>query len=482
MNTLSAVIIGIFIVAMQLSVVVHILLYKEDVRSSIGWIGLVVLAPLLGSVIYVIFGINRIRRKALALSNKGPTVLSLSGKTADEIRQEVPPPLWQMLCLGYEVHPQHFMAGNEVTPLVNGDEAYPEMCRAIARAKKQVLIQSYIFDNDEAGKMFEQPIRQAVKNGASVRILVDGVGINYSRPNIKKLLGKIKGVRFSVFLPSKSPIALPFVNLRNHRKMLIVDGDTAFFGGMNIAIGNLIKSNPKSPIADLTFKVNGPVIDQMERIFEEDWTFSGKRRFHLDHPSSVSAQKDHSHITHRGIPARIIPDGPDSDYGKILLMLKGALHCAQKKISIVTPYFLPDNDMLDALVLTSLRGVEVELILPQKSNIFGMDWAMEANFEKLLKGHVKIYKTNPPFDHSKIVVMDDVWVFVGSANWDLRSLRLNFEACMECFSMDLARQLNKIIQEKKKNARAVHPHTQKGWRAVLCTARNNAFRLLTPYY
>ena len=260
---------GFLYVLLQISVTAHILRYKDDVKSSIGWIGLVWLTPLLGSIFYVLFGINRIRRKALSLRNKGPNLMALTGKTEQEIRQEIPRPFLQLLRLGYKVHPQLFSFGNYAEPLLNGDEAYPEMCRLIASAQKEVLLQSYIFDNDRAGQLFIPALKQAVKNGAKVKVLVDGVGLNYSKPTIAAALRKIKGIDFAVFLPSKSPINLPFVNLRNHRKILIVDGETAVFGGMNIAAGNLVQTNPKEPIQDITFKVSGPVVDQMSRVFED---------------------------------------------------------------------------------------------------------------------------------------------------------------------------------------------------------------------
>lgn len=465
---------GVLYLTLQTCVTIHILLKKNDVKSSIGWIGLVWLAPLLGSIVYILFGINRIRRKALSLRNKGADLLTATGKTFKEIEKEIPAPFLQLLRLGYKVHPQHFSLGNRAQILVNGDEAYPEMCRLIAKAQKEVLLQSYIFDNDKAGKMFLSAFRQAVKNGAQVKVLVDGVGLNYSKPTIATELKKIEGVEFSVFLPSKSPVNLPFVNLRNHRKMLLVDGETAVFGGMNIAEGNLVNTSPKSPISDVTFKISGPVVDQMARVFEEDWLFSGKKPFH-----SVS-RHGREHLPGK-IPARIIPDGPDSDFGKIEQMVLGALSCAQKSIKIVTPYFLPEENILSALEIAAMRGVSVELILPAKSNILGMDRAMRANFHKLLSKGIKIYRTCAPFDHSKIMLVDEAWIFIGSANWDVRSFKLNFECNLECVDVELATVINRVIDQKKHRSLLGETCAQEDlsfWRTML----DNAFRLLTPYY
>lgn len=462
---------GLLCFLLQACVTVHILLFKDDVKSSIGWIGLVWLTPILGAVIYIVFGINRIKRKAIRLKNPRQDILKITGKSIEEIQKEIPPSLLQMLRLGHNVHPQLFAFGNKVTPLINGDEAYPRMCAAIEKAEKEVLIESYIFNNDQAGKDILEAAAQAARNGASVKIIIDGVGLNYSRPNITEEIKKIKGAEFAVFLPSRKPAALPFVNLRSHRKIMVVDGHTAFFGGMNIAKENLLKTNPKDPVQDTTFKIEGPVISQIIRIFMEDWIFSLKK------PFRPVLLKDEHCLPGESL-CRAIPDGPDGDYGKVELMVLGAINCAGNNIKITTPYFLPEENILTALELAAMRGVDTEIILPQKSNIFGMDWAMQANFNRLIKKGVKIHLQAPPFDHSKIMTVDNIWSFIGSSNWDVRSFKLNFEANMEIIDRNLAEKLNEIILSKKK--KSVQAREKKYPFGPLLI--RNVFKLLTPYY
>ena len=474
MNIFSFTLASIFFLLLQISVTVHILLHKEDVSSTIGWIGLVWLAPVVGSILYILFGINRIRRKARRLHPKKHK-FTASAKNLPDSEKYIPPAMHQLLRLGYNIHPQMLALGNRIIPLQNGDEAYPRMCAAISAAREQVLLASYIFNNDKAGQTFVEALKTAAENGAHIRVLVDGVGLHYSRPDIAQALKGIKNIEFSVFLPSRSPVTMPFVNLRNHRKMMIIDRQTAFFGGMNIAQGNLVAQHPKDPIADVTFEIHGPVIEQIEQLFEEDWIFSGKKPFRQPTTTKVSAKSE----TEGHIPARIIPDGPDADYGKFERLCLGALSCAQKSIHIVTPYFLPGNEILSALETAALRGVEVEIILPQKSNIFGMDWAMSANFPRLLKNGVHIYRAKPPFDHSKLFLIDEIWLLAGSANWDQRSFKLNFESNIECFDTELAKQVSAIIHQKKKSAFALQA-AQKT--PLVRTLLANTFRLLTPYY
>lgn len=470
METFSIFLAGLLFATLQIVVTGHILLFKDDVRSSIGWIGLVWFAPLMGTVIYVLFGINRIRRKAAMLRNSGPDVLDLSQKMQSNIENRIPPNLLQLLNLGYNVHPQYFALGNNITPLINGDEAYPVMCQAIANAKKEVLLASYIFDNDKAGKMFIAAIKTAVKNGAKVKILLDGVGRTRGhKPYITKELKKIGGVQYAVFLPVKA--AFPFVNLRNHRKILITDGQTAFFGGMNISAGNLLKTKPKDPVRDVTFKVEGPVIEQISLLFLQDWAFASKKHFT---PLAFTQKPQAAGQT----ACRIIPDGPDYDFRKIELINLAALNCAKESVTIVTPYFLPQNTILTALEMASMRGVNVELILPRKSNIFGMDWAMAANFNRLIKKGVKIYLTNPPFDHSKFMIADDIWLFAGSSNWDERSFRLNFESNIEIASKEAAVKMKELAARKKAAATLLKAKSL----TIPQRLRNSAFRLFTPYY
>ena len=202
-----------------------------------------------------------------------------------------------------------------------------------------------------------------------------------------------------------------FINLRNHRKILCVDGDVAYVGGMNISKNNEVKS-AEDPIDDIHFKVTGPVIDQISKVFAEDWFFATGEL--IEFPSFV--QSTITQTSNKSVIARAIQDGPDEDHNKIRWTLINALVCAQTSVKIMTPYFIPDQTLMTSLHAAALRGVSVEIIVPGHSNIPFVDWVMEANFSRIIQHGVKIYKNNRPFDHSKIVVIDEIWSFVGSTN------------------------------------------------------------------
>ena len=450
---------------------IHILTRKEDIKSSIGWIALVFLSPFIGVILYIFFGTNRVKRKGIKLKKKTPLSGTVLKKETGLLFED------QFITYGYNVYPQKFTFGNSVKPLQNGTQAYPEMAEAVKNAKKEVLVESYIFDNDSETDKLIDAFKTAIANGACVKVLIDAVGtFRIFKKSIKKKLSKIKGLEYEVFLPFHFPSTFSLFNLRNHRKIMLIDSQIAFFGGMNLALANTLTDNTEKGIIDITFKVEGPVVEQIKHIFEDDWEFVKKKKFH-----SRACFTPGSENTKTGVPARIIPDGPGGENGKIELLVQGMINSASKKILIITPYFLPENNILTALEMAAMRGVNIEIIIPEKSDHKIIPWATEPNFLRLAAKGIKIYMTPPPFDHSKIFVADDEKVLVGSSNWDVRSFRLLFEADMEIISKDIAGQLTEIGEIKKKKAKHFDIKASKNL-PFLKRLRNNACRLITPYY
>lgn len=460
---------------LSVSLAAHILLNKTDVKAAIGWIGLVFLSPVMGGLIYIIFGINRVQRKAVHL--KYPQIKDLAAhltpRQKTELEGKITPAGLRFFRFGMNVHPQVFVPGNKIRPLINGDEAYPQMLRAIKEAQKEVFLASYIFEADAWGMRFIEAMKHAAARGAQVRVLIDSVGSAGHRRKIRKALQDIPGIKFAEFLPKLTPFKLSFLNLRNHRKIITVDRETAFFGGMNISAENVFASNPKHPVQDITFKIDGPLARQIADIFIEDWHFSTGEKIENRFPRKA--------LSTRGAPARAVHDGPDLDTAKIEMLLLGAVNAAEKSIYIQTPYFLPGESMLKAVEMAAWRGVDTNIIIPQRPDIPGMASAMEANFKRLLSKGVKIYYVPPPFDHSKLTVIDGIWGFFGSANWDERSFKLNFESNVECIGKSVCGNLEKYVKNKMKNGVKLDLNDYKKlsvWRRL----RNGIFRLATPYY
>jgi cardiolipin synthase len=313
-----------------------------------------------------------------------------------------------------------------------------------------------------------------VKRGVEIRVLVDAAGSRYSWPPITWKLRAAK-IPFAKFLPTSifTPWRVATINLRNHRKSLIVDGQTAFTGGMNIRHGNVLADKPESPVQDLNFRVEGPAVTQLQEAFANDWAFTTRE--------TLNGKAWFPKLPEAGnVIARVITDGPDADYDKLRWTLLAALAEAQTSIQILTPYFLPDNALVTALNLAALRGVRVDIILPAVSNLPPVHWASRALWWQVLERGCHIWLTPPPFDHSKLVIVDSHWVCLGSANWDARSLRLNFEMNVECYGREFAGEMERIIKKKIHGAHNV-TLAEVDARNVFGKLRDALARLFSPY-
>ncbi|MEJ0089179.1 MAG: phospholipase D-like domain-containing protein [Limisphaerales bacterium] len=452
----------------------HALLNKRDSRAATLWIGIIWLMPVLGPALYLVFGVNRIRRRAVQLG----VHQNISPAIPDNLGEPEPDGAEHLKLLARvvgRVVERPLMPGNKIQPLLNGDEAFPAMLAAIASAKKSVSLTSYIFDNDPSGNRFIDALRRATEErGVEVRVLVDAAGTRYSWPPITHKLRQAK-IPFAKFLPSSllQPWRVATINLRNHRKVLVVDGHIAFTGGMNIRHGNVLASKPKSPVQDLHFRVEGPVVTRLQEAFVNDWAFTTGEV--LDGRNWFPELKESGNVI-----ARVITDGPDADYDKLRWTLLAALAEAQISVQILTPYFIPDNALVTALNLAALRGVRVDIILPSKSNLPFVHWASRSLWWQVLERGCHIWLTPPPFDHSKLMIVDGHWVFLGSANWDARSLRLNFEMNVECYGREFANEMEQVIAKKMLGA---HEATlaEVDARTVPGKLRDALARLFSPY-
>lgn len=458
---------------------IHALLKKRETASVIGWVGLIWLAPFAGSLLYFCFGINRIQRRGSAVNQKLQKVLN-------QLTIPVPENVIQQLA---EVKTRHLqfkqivetvdkltqrplLPGNDIQPLLNGDKAYPAMLEAIAHAKMSVSLLSYIFDNDQAGQAFIEELDKAHQRGVEVRVLIDDVGSKYSRPSVTRELQK-RGVPCRTFLPTLGPRFAAYANLRNHRKIMVVDGTIGFTGGMNIRQACLLEQPSQHPVQDLHFRFSGPVVTHLQEAFLTDWAFTTGEI--LQGENWLPTLKFDGHALARGIT-----DGPDEDFERLLMTILAAITIADQRIVIVTPYFLPDPSMVRALILAVMRGVEVNIMVPRKNNSRLVQWASSNPLSQVIEGGCNVYYSEPPFDHTKLLLVDSAWSLVGSTNMDPRSLRLNFEFNVECYSQELVDQLLEIIKAKMEHAVRVKGKDITD-RNIMLRLRDGIARLLTPY-
>jgi cardiolipin synthase len=456
----------------------HAVLYKRDSRAAIAWVGFVWLLPLLGAVFYFIFGVNRLRRQA-ALLRGGREQYQVQpaeiGCTPEELHNHLPGHTGHLYMLARvvgEVVKKPLLPGNKVDPLINGEETYPAMLQAINEARHTISFCTYIFDRDEIGLEFAHAFGEAQRRGVEVRVLIDSAGIRYSMPTILPTLRK-EGVRHARFLPAFALWRMMSMNMRTHRKILVTDGRVGFTGGINIRKGHCLQRNPRRPVQDLHFRLAGPVVTQLQEAFADDWLFTTGEVLKGDEWCPNLERVG-------GVLARGVTDGPDEDFEKLRWTLLGAVTQARHSIRIVTPYFLPDTALTSALTLAAMRGVVVDIVLPSKNNLPFVQWASRAMWWQVLEHGCRIWLTSPPFDHSKLMLVDGCWVLLGSANWDPRSLRLNFEYSVECYDVDLARRMEKIVQSKIRVAREITLE-EVDKRLLVAKLRDGVARLATPY-
>jgi cardiolipin synthase len=460
----AASIVPLIHLVLAVGVTVHVLLTKREAGSSVAWIGLSWLAPILGSVLYLLLGINRVRRRAQSLRRPRPTARA---QRSTKVRLDHFAALERA---GQRITGRPTEEGNSIEVLRNGDNAYPQMLAAIDAATQSIALSSYIFRADAAGNPFIEALLQAKQRGVEVRVLIDGYGGGYFTSSTFHRLHR-GGVPTARFLHSTLPWRMPFLNLRSHKKILGIDGHTVFTGGLNIGAENLTQTHPKHPVFDTHFKFEGPVVAQLIDVFAADWLFTTKERLSGDAWFPALAATGES-------IARVVTSGPDNDLEKIEFMILQALSCARTSIKIMTPYFLPDERIITALSLAAYRGVEVDLVLPEHSNHPTVDWGSRVQMGPLLNAGCRVWTYPAPFNHSKLMTIDDLWALVGSANWDVRSFRLNFELDLEVYHSEVVRQINSLItahQGTRLNASTLER------RSLPLRLRDGAARLLVPY-
>lgn len=457
---------ALFGFALAIGVTLHALLRKRRVSVAVGWIGLAWLSPIFGTALYLTFGINRVSRRARRLRTK-PSDAAHLPDTDDAV---VPEALWPLDRAIRRITGLPAFAGNTVQMFRNGDAGYPAMLAAIREAKASIGLSSYIFRDDPTGREFCDALVEAQSRGVEVRVIIDGIGGGYFRAPVYRRL-TAAGVPAALFMHSALPWRMPFLNLRSHKKLLIVDGRIAFTGGLNIWHANRVTLKPAHPIRDTHYRLTGPVVEQLAVAFAADWAFvSGEN---LDGPPwFVDLEPTGDSV------ARAVTSGPDADVEKIEQVILQALACARKTVRFVTPYFLPDELITGALAQAATRGITVDVIIPRVSDHHFIDWATRAHLDPLLRAGVRVWLDEPPFDHSKVMVVDDVWCFVGSANWDMRSFRLNFELNVEIIDADLAAELDRFMRGKMESRLS---REDLAARSLPVRLRDAGVRLLLPY-
>ena len=454
---------------LALCVTLHVLLRKREVATAVGWIGLAWFAPFTGAAVYYVFGVNRVQRRARRLRP------GAGGPSAPESATTEPDGDTHLAALrsgNGRISGRALLGGNTIAVFQNGDEGYPAMLAAIAAAEHSVGLSSYLFQNDVWGGRFVDALDGARRRGVAVRVLIDGIGGGWIRSPAYHALRR-RGVSAARFLHSPLPWRMPFLNLRSHKKILVLDGRIGFTGGLNIADDNVLACRTAHPVQDTHFRFEGPVVGQLVEAFAQDWLFaSGETLGGTPWFPLLRASEDTC------VASRVIGSGPDEDVEKIEFAVLQAVACARESIVVMTPYFLPDERLGAALSLAAMRGVRVDVVMPRQSNQKLVDWAARPNASPILSDGVRVWLSPPPFRHSKLMIVDSEWFLVGSCNWDIRSFRLNFELCVESYGPDMAAALARFVEDCR-GSRLTEADLQA--RRLAMRLRDSLARLCMPY-
>ncbi len=456
----------------------HALLHKRDSRAALGWMAVALTLPIAGAVLYVLFGINRARsraRRRRKMVSVAPLVAAADptepAETDPAVTERAFDALADLVRAGRAITGLPLRSGNAVTPLWNGEEAYPPMLDAIRAAQTTIDLATYIFENNATGRAFADALGEAQARGVRVRVLIDGLGEWYS-PGISHRLRR-QGVAVRHFNPLRLLPPNININLRNHRKLLLIDGRLAFTGGINIGDRHLLDPpQTRNPVADLHFSLRGPVVRDLASVFVDSWgrtetTMSLENETPPPRPAGTSF-------------CRVIADGPDEHLDQLALVLQVATAVARTSLEIMTPYFLPSRELIAGLQSAALRGVAVTILLPGQNNLAYVHWATRHLLPSLVRRGVAVYYQPPPFHHGKLLIVDGRYVLLGSANIDPRSLRLNYELGVEVFDANFAGALRERFLDRVRNATPV-TRTALREESLVARTRNALCWLFSPY-
>ncbi|HEV3190601.1 MAG TPA: cardiolipin synthase [Polyangiaceae bacterium] len=468
----------LFLTAVGLALVPLVLVRRKEPASTIAWILTLVFLPALGAILFLMFGRDRVRWPAKRKRELDRIVLAqlAAARPTDQHARESALPLATPLeraLFRVGEHLSHFRAtgGNKVDVLVEGEETYEAIGAAIDAARHHVHAQYYLIRNDATGRWFRDRLAAAAKRGVVVRLLMDGYGClalgrSWRRPLLQA------GARVADFLPMRSVLLQP-VNLRNHRKIVVVDGETAFTGGFNV--GDEYKAGMPGVGAwrDVHLRIAGNAAAELQRVFFQDWAFATRE------PIDASAYFPKDSPKRGDAIVAIVPSGPDTRTEAIHRLFFGAIVGGEHEVAITTPYFVPDEAILVAMELAAMRGVDLKLVLPSRSNHRVTFHAGRSFYTQLLEAGVDIREYEPGIVHAKTLIADSAVALVGSANMDLRSFRLNFEVHALVHDRGVAARLRETFQADISQSRRVDLAE---WQARPWGARikEGASRLVSP--
>jgi cardiolipin synthase len=421
---------------------------KPHPESTLAWIMVIILLPYIGGLMFLIFGINRVARRTVGKEASNRHIQS----HLPELMQYqlipgegVSPQLQRLMRLADRVARTRPSFANRIEVLADTNRTFGLIEQAIRSAKRSINLEYYIWQPDKTGHHLRDLIIEKAREGVAVRFLYDGIGSLYLG---RKFLQPMRdaGIEVAAFLPGATLRERWSINLRNHRKIAIIDGQIGFTGGVNIGDEYRGRNPALGFWRDTHLRMNGPSVLQLQQVFAEDWFFATGQE--LTHPEWYPAP----HESGAEI-AQVIPGGPDGQDDVFHPLFFAAINEANEQITLSASYFVPTPALLTALCVAAYRGVRVRLMLAGTRAYRWTLFAGRASYEQLLESGCEIYEYERGLFHSKSMTVDGIWSMVGSPNFDARSLFLNFEVAVVMYGPKVALQLEEQFREDVQYAR-----------------------------
>ncbi len=481
-----ALIIAIADALIVISVGAHVIIGHKEPIAKAFWIFLLISMPFIGALCYAVFGIisvnKRMQRrlgKRLAERNRWESCDDIQRWQREFAADARYRSIVKCHALLLRLNQRPPVTGNTIEMHVGGGETYRRLLDDIAAANSSIHLETYILAADAFGRELAQALGEAARRGVEVRVLYDAIGsIGLSDRFVDGL--NASGVRAEAYGHINPLKRRTQINLRNHRKVWVIDGRIGYAGGLNLHAENSPKycRQPRgakqkvAPVHDYHFRCTGPVVAQLQEVFAEDWYMMTDETLIADRyfPAAVSCGN---------ALMRVISAGPGAGDRVFSRTCFAAISAAEKEIIAVTPYFYPDSAILEAFKTAALAGVAVHLILPRRSDHRFVSRAAHSLFPELVAAGVKVYRRKFPFIHSKAMLIDRSWALVGSANLDARSLHLNYETNLEVVEDAFCARLRRELQQEMDQSQLVTAATLAQW-GVVHRFKNNFCALFAP--
>ena len=423
--------------------VIHVVMENGQPAKTMAWVLVIVFIPVIGIVLYLFFGLNH--RKERLISQRSIDQLTKRSMLGFVEQQDfhVPERHKQLIDLFINQNMALPFKDNSIDIMTDGYAFFPELLKDIAQARHHIHIDMYIIEDDPLGRLMADTLIDKAKSGVEVRLIYDDVGCwKVGHAFFERM--RESGIEIAPYLPVRFPSFTSKANYRNHRKLIIIDGQVGYIGGMNIAL-RYVKGTASQPWRDTMLRMTGGVVYALQRAFLVDWYFVDrtlitKRTYYpplTPHHSSLP--------TSNNCLAQVVTSGPTTRYPEIMQGYVRTILAARRYVYIETPYFLPNEPVLFALKTAAVGGVDVRIICPYRSDARFTDWASRSYLRELHEAGAKIYLYKTGFLHSKLMVCDDSLTTCGSSNVDFRSFENNFEANVFIYDEGTALRMKKIF-------------------------------------